>query len=217
MKNILVALLLSIGMMPFVSIAAELVIPKSFEFLAVDGKDLDPGALAWNRTKSVELSPGLHRVAFKFYEVVPDEDNPRTDEFLNSEPILLTIQVSANKSYQLVPHPDMQKDMRAYAANPRLKIVDQSGLKADYELTVLGQNQEPTLSQKLTQPGAKKAVAAAPVEPVNDVTRATLPQPTASAAAPVNGAAPAAAMLQYWWSQADAQTRSEFMRWVYSQ
>ena len=51
--------------------ASEFVIHKSFEFLAVDGKDLDPGPLAWNSEKSVELSAGLHRIAIQFYEAVP--------------------------------------------------------------------------------------------------------------------------------------------------
>lgn len=197
---------------PHLSFAAKLVIPSSFEFMAIDGKDMKS---FWDGPYEVDLNVGMHKIALQYDAAVPSEENPRMEEFLKSEPMLITLDVQRNETYTLVPHPDIKSDPRGYASNPRIKIVTPEGRKAKYEVALLVERQQSTWS-KVTQSDGSIA------EPKSEMAvitgNQTVPtSKTAASSAPVNGAAPAAAMLQYWWGQADAQTRENFMKWVYSQ
>ena len=197
--------------------SAKLVIPETFKFLAVDGEDVDGGF--FDGPYKIDLKPGIQKIALQYDNKVPDDANPRLDEFIKSEPMLLTLNVIQDGTYKLVPHPDIDRDPRGYAENPRLKVVNPQGQKARYEIALLIEKKESVWS-KVTQKDGQKAE---PKSEFAELTSARAPAvastPTSGespAVAPANGAAPAGDMLQYWWSQADEKTRQEFMRWVYS-
>lgn len=212
--------------------ASELRIPKEFEFLAIDGKDIG----GWlNTPRSAELTPGEHKIALK-YDVAIEGDNPRIQEFISSEPILVTLIVEQGKNYRLVPHSSVKSAPREFAENPRLKIVSDGGYNVKADVAVLVKKEQNVWS-KITQgydapstpvvsdmakvtsavseapPAIRQVVAVAvPAAPaVSQVVAVAVPVPVPAPAANVS---PASSMLTYWWNQADQATRDAFLRQV---
>ena len=181
--------------------AAELHIPESFDFLAVDGKDVGGWA---GSERSIELSPGEHKIALE-YSAAVEGANSRMEEFIKSEPILITLMVEEGKRYRLVPHSSVKTAPRKFAENPTMKVM--SGRDdANADIAKLVQNNQSRwakITQKTDGPTESK---------VSDMARVT----GKTDRVPMNsiGGAPAASMLVYWWNQADQQTRDNFLQQI---
>ncbi|AEG11956.1 UPF0319 protein yccT [Shewanella baltica OS183] len=208
--------------------AADLNIPMSFEYLALDGKKVESSV--FNHKSSLELTPGTHKIAIRYHEMVED-DFSDSQTFVKSAPFIVTLDVDGDYQYYLqAAEGKVVKKPKVYAHNPQIKLT--RGDKGDVNFQVVNTNlEEESFVSRLfsgnqavdvsgtaaAATGAAGAVVA--VAPVPVATSATVS--ATSLTAPVDTSKATAAnpqqMLQYWWLQADEKTRKEFMSWAISQ
>ncbi|MCS6136937.1 DUF2057 domain-containing protein [Shewanella baltica] len=208
--------------------AADLNIPMSFEYLALDGKKVESSV--FNHKSSLELTPGTHKIAIRYHEMVED-DFSDSQTFVKSAPFIVTLDVDGDYQYYLqAAEGKVVKKPKVYAQNPQIKLT--RGDKGEVNFQVVNTNlEEESFVSRLfsgnqavdvsgtaaAATGAAGAVVA--VEPAPVATSATVS--ATSLTAPVDTSKATAAnpqqMLQYWWLQADEKTRKEFMSWAISQ
>lgn len=205
--KLVVFLILSVSFMTS-AVASELRIPNTFEFLAVDGKDIG----GWlSKSQSVELTPGQHKIALK-YDAVVEGDNSRIEEFISSEPILVTLVVKSWHNYRLVPHSSVKSAPREFAENPRIKIVSSNGSNANADVALLVKKEQSKWA-KMTQ--SYDTPVASQVSDMAKLTGVAAPANTiTSALTIVSNGSPASSMLIYWWNQADQATRDAFIKQI---
>lgn len=185
--------------------ASDLSIPKTFEFLAVDGQDIG----GWlNTPRNIELTPGQHKIALQ-YSAAIDDANPRIQEFIKSEPLLITLDVVAGKHYRVVPHSSMKSNPKQFAENPRVEIVSSDGDKANADVALLVKNEQNTWAKVTQSYNAPSKPEVSDMAKLTGETAKTTLQPVTG-----NAATPAAGMLVYWWNQADQPTRDAFIKQI---
>lgn len=208
--------------------AADLNIPMSFEYLALDGKKVESSV--FNHKSSLELTPGTHKIAIRYHEMVED-DFSDSQTFVKSAPFIVTLDVDGDYQYYLqAAEGKVVKKPKVYAQNPQIKLT--SGDKGDVNFQVVNTNLEEesfvsrlfsgnqavdvsgTAAAATGAAGAVVAVAPAPVATSATVSATSLTAPVDTSKAT---AANPQQMLQYWWLQADEKTRKEFMSWAISQ
>jgi len=198
--------------------ASEFSIPKTFEFLAVDGKDV--GGF-FNKPRIIALAPGEHKIALKYDVAIEDAGNQRVEEFIRSDPILVTLNVQAGKNYRLVPHSSIKFSPRDYAKDPRVKVVTSEGDDANAEIALMVKKDNSAwakMTQTYDQPTATPKSDMAQLTGSTGVNAVAVPVPvltTSGKIAPAAAASahptPASSMLIYWWNQADQETRNAFL------
>ena len=208
--------------------AADLNIPMSFEYLALDGKKVESSV--FNHKSSLELAPGTHKIAIRYHEMVED-DFSDSQTFVKSAPFIVTLDVDGDHQYYLqAAEGEVVKKPKVYAQNPQVKLTRSDKGSVNYQVVNTNLEEESFVSRLFfffqavdvsgtaaaatSAAGAVLAVAPAPVTTSATVnaTSLTAPVDTSKAA----GANPQQ-MLQYWWLQADEKTRKEFMSWAISQ
>ncbi|MCS6153938.1 DUF2057 domain-containing protein [Shewanella baltica] len=208
--------------------AADLNIPMSFEYLALDGKKVESSV--FNHKSSLELTPGTHKIAIRYHEMVED-DFSDSQTFVKSAPFIVTLDVDGDYQYYLqAAEGKVVKKPKVYAQNPQIKLT--RGDKGDVNFQVVNTNLEEesfvsrlfsgnqavdvsgTAAAATGTAGAVVAVAPAPVATSATVSATSLTAPVDTSKAT---AANPQQMLQYWWLQADEKTRKEFMSWAISQ
>ncbi|MCS6235521.1 DUF2057 domain-containing protein [Shewanella baltica] len=208
--------------------AADLNIPMSFEYLALDGKKVESSV--FNHKSSLELTPGTHKIAIRYHEMVED-DFSDSQTFVKSAPFIVTLDVDGDYQYYLqAAEGKVVKKPKVYAQNPQIKLT--RGDKGDVNFQVVNTNLEEesfvsrlfsgnqavdvsgTAAAATGAAGAVVAVAPAPVATSATVSATSLTAPVGTSKAT---AANPQQMLQYWWLQADEKTRKEFMSWAISQ
>ncbi|WP_283629568.1 DUF2057 domain-containing protein [Shewanella baltica] len=208
--------------------AADLNIPMSFEYLALDGKKVESSV--FNHKSSLELTPGTHKIAIRYHEMVED-DFSDSQTFVKSAPFIVTLDVDGNYQYYLqAAEGKVVKKPKVYAQNPQIKLTRSD--KGDVNFQVVNTNLEEesfvsrlfsgnqavdvsgTAAAATGAAGAVVAVAPAPVATSATVSATSLTAPVDTSKAT---AANPQQMLQYWWLQADEKTRKEFMSWAISQ
>ncbi|KZK69778.1 hypothetical protein A1L58_00640 [Shewanella baltica] len=208
--------------------AADLNIPMSFEYLALDGKKVESSV--FNHKSSLELTPGTHKIAIRYHEMVED-DFSDSQTFVKSAPFIVTLDVDGDYQYYLqAAEGKVVKKPKVYAQNPQIKLT--RGDKGDVNFQVVNTNLEEesfvsrlfsgnqavdvsgTAAAATGAAGAVVAVAPAPVATTATVSATSLTAPVDTSKAT---AANPQQMLQYWWLQADEKTRKEFMSWAISQ
>lgn len=208
--------------------AADLNIPMSFEYLALDGKKVESSV--FNHKSSLELTPGTHKIAIRYHEMVED-DFSDSQTFVKSAPFIVTLDVDGDYQYYLqAAEGKVVKKPKVYAQNPQIKLT--RGDKGDVSFQVVNTNLEEesfvsrlfsgnqavdvsgTAAAATGAAGAVVAVAPAPVATSATVSATSLTAPVDTSKAT---AANPQQMLQYWWLQADEKTRKEFMSWAISQ
>jgi uncharacterized protein YccT (UPF0319 family) len=212
-------------------LAANLTIPMSFEYLALDGTEVETSM--FNHQSDLALTNGTHKIAIRYYDVVDDSFSD-SQTFVKSTPLILTLMVDGDHQYQLqAAEGKVIKNPKAFAKKPQISITRQDNGSVTYSvkqtdftdesfMTSLFQSKKQhdieTLSASATS-NASQSVQTLPV--IADVATATMsapvvtPVPAASAQKP--SPAKAEQMLQYWWLQADDKTRKEFMGWAIKQ
>jgi uncharacterized protein YccT (UPF0319 family) len=212
-------------------LAANLTIPMSFEYLALDGTEVETSM--FNHQSDLALTNGTHKIAIRYYDVVDDSFSD-SQTFVKSTPLILTLMVDGDHQYQLqAAEGKVIKDPKAFAKKPQISITRQDNGSVTYSvkqtnftdesfMTSLFQSKKQhdieTLSASATS-NASQSVQTLTV--IADVATATMsapvvtPVPAATAQKP--SPAEAEQMLQYWWLQADDKTRKEFMGWAIKQ
>ncbi|MEI8600213.1 DUF2057 domain-containing protein [Shewanella sp. PP-Sp27a-2] len=208
--------------------AADLNIPMSFEYLALDGTKVESSV--FNHKSSLELTPSTHKIAIRYHEMVED-DFSDSQTFVKSAPFIVTLDVDGDYQYYLqAAEGKVVKKPKVYAQNPQIKLT--RGDKGDVNFQVVNTNLEEesfvsrlfsgnqavdvsgTAAAATGAAGAVVAVAPAPVATSATVSATSLTAPVDTSKAT---AANPQQMLQYWWLQADEKTRKEFMSWAISQ
>lgn len=208
--------------------AADLNIPMSFEYLALDGKKVESSV--FNHKSSLELTPGTHKIAIRYHEMVED-DFSDSQTFVKSAPFIVTLDVDGDYQYYLqAAEGKVVKKPKVYAQNPQIKLTRSDKGNVNFQVVNTNLEEESFVSRLFSgnqavdvsgtaaaatgAAGAVVAVAPAPVATSATVSATSLTAPVdtskATAASPQQ-------MLQYWWLQADEKTRKEFMSWAISQ
>ncbi|MGL6121870.1 MAG: DUF2057 domain-containing protein [Shewanella sp.] len=206
--------------------AADLNIPMSFEYLALDGKKVESSV--FNHKSSLELAPGTHKIAIRYHEMVED-DFSDSQTFVKSAPFVITLEVDGDHQYYLqAAEGEVVKKPKVYAQNPQVKLTRSDKGSVNYQVVNTNLEEEGFVSrlfsgnQAVDLSGTATAAtdAAGAVVAVAPVTTSATVNAT-SLTAPVDTSKAAEAnppqMLQYWWLQADEKTRKEFMSWAISQ
>lgn len=213
--------------------AANLTIPMSFEYLALDGQKVESSV--FNHKADLALTNGTHKIAIRYSDVVED-DFSDSQSFVKSTPFIVTIDVDGDYQYQLRSiDGEFVKDPHKFAENPQIVISRKDKGKVDYQVTQTNIQEESFMSRlftgnsnanaekniaAVTASGAAAAAVVTPAPVAKPKPKSAIEQATASAPAapaPKNSDARAEQMLQYWWLQADEQTRKEFMSWAIKQ
>lgn len=208
--------------------AADLNIPMSFEYLALDGKKVESSV--FNHKSSLELTPGTHKIAIRYHEMVED-DFSDSQTFVKSAPFIVTLDVDGDYQYYLqAAEGKVVKKPKVYAQNPQIKLTRSDKGNVNYQVVNTNLEEESFVSRLFSgnqavdvsgtaaaatgAAGAVVAVAPAPVTASATVNATSLTAPVDTSKAT---AANPQQMLQYWWLQADEKTRKEFMSWAISQ
>ncbi|TKB58565.1 YccT family protein [Ferrimonas aestuarii] len=213
------------GGISFGSVAAELNIPLSFEFVAVNGEEVESNF--FSHKDELEVGLGQHTVALVYKDLI-EERYGDGHQKVTSAPFLLHINVDADTTYTIRPSERITevKQAKAFADKPTLTISRADGKTADYRVEMTSIKQE-SLFETLTKGVSPEQ------EQKMQVIAATNPNAAPAATAAVTTSAVAAsapsktsvdlsndtqlnpnAMLKYWWQQADEKTRKEFMSWA---
>ncbi|MCL1091488.1 DUF2057 domain-containing protein [Shewanella profunda] len=210
--------------------AADLNIPMSFEYLALDGKKVESSL--FNHKSSLELAPGTHKIAIRYHEMVEDQFSD-SQSFVKSSPFIVTLEVDGDHQYQLqAAEGEIVKKPKVFAKNPQVVLTRSDKGLVNYQVTntnieeegfvnrLFSGNQAVDISSSAVQATGAAGMAAVVVAPTPPTStqaaiNATSLTPAADASK-VTGANPQQ-MLQYWWLQADEKTRKEFMSWAISQ
>ncbi|MBV7315950.1 DUF2057 domain-containing protein [Shewanella sp. NIFS-20-20] len=214
------------------AMASSLEIPLNFEYLALDGKEISTNS--FKHQAQLELDAGTRKIAIRFHDMVQDQFSD-SQSFVKSSPFIITLDVLQDTNYQLAPATALaQKDPQQYAQSPAITITSNNHSAVDYQY-VLTSFEEPSFFNRLFSGGqssntANDIAAATSIttsaaieasEPQVSTYQTTVAAQTTAASAASKPApaesARAEQMLQYWWLQADEQTRKEFMSWAIKQ
>ena len=213
--------------------AADFNIPMSFEYIAVDGKEIKTSL--FSHTSEIELDKGTHKIAIRYNDLVED-DFSDSETNVKSKAFIVTINVDGDYSYQLSPADgEFVKKPKSFAKSPQVVVTREDKGEVSYKVTQTNITEESFVSRLFSgndatdvdaeaavATGAAVATASTPTAPVSKpspAAAATMPA-IAAETAPVTStddAAKAEQMLQYWWLHADEKTRKEFMSWAIKQ
>ncbi|WP_076408633.1 DUF2057 domain-containing protein [Shewanella sp. UCD-KL12] len=212
------------------ALAANLNIPMSFEYLAVDGKKIDTSL--FNHKADLELNNGTHKIAIRYHDMVQD-DFSDSESFIKSSPFIVTLDIDGDFDYTLMPADGgIVKHPKSFAKSPEVVItrddkgaasytIEQTDFTEDSFVTSLfgtGNGQDITTATTSATAGAATATKVTASTPTAPVSKSA---PIAATSVPATSAdsnpGHAEQMLQYWWLHADEATRKEFMSWAIKQ
>ncbi|WP_076537037.1 DUF2057 domain-containing protein [Shewanella sp. UCD-KL21] len=222
------------------ALAANLTIPMSFEYLALDGKEIDTNK--FTHKSDLDLSNGSHKIAIRYHDMIED-DFSDSQSFIKSAPFIVTIMVDGDHEYLLKPADgEFVKRPKSFAKDPQVIISRQDNGTVDYTITqtdfkegsflggLFGSNKGDDIdalaasatSSNVAPAAVNTATATTAAVTATTVVASTPAAATVSATPTTSPVADKAAthpeqMLQYWWLQADEQTRKEFMSWAIKQ
>ncbi|WP_028112225.1 YccT family protein [Ferrimonas kyonanensis] len=201
------------GGMSFGSLAAELTIPLSFEFIAVNGQEVKSNF--FSHKDEIELEKGQHTIALVYKDLV-EEPFGDGHQRVSSDPFLLHITIDSDGEYKVRPH-EVIRDLdqaKAFAQKPVLNVTQENGQAVTYKVEMTSVKQETlfdTLNKGLSpEQEAKKKVIAATAPGAVVATGAAQPSVNMKGDDVTNPQM----MLKYWWQQADEKTRKDFMSWA---
>ncbi|QFU22050.1 DUF2057 domain-containing protein [Shewanella eurypsychrophilus] len=210
------------------ALAANLNIPMSFEYLAVDGKEIDSSL--FNHKADLELNQGTHKIAIRYHDMVQD-DFSDSESFIKSSPFIVTLAVEGDYEYTLAPADGgIVKKPKSFAKSPQVVItrsdngevnykVKQTDFNEDSFVTSLfgGGNKQDISTVTSVATGGALVAASTPTAPVSKPAPIDAMNVVPATGDKAGEAAHAQQMLQYWWLHADSKTRKEFMSWAIQQ
>ena len=219
--------------------AANLTIPMSFEYLALDGKQIETNM--FSHKSDLKLDNGSHKIAIRYHDMIQD-DFTDSQSFIKSAPFIVTLNVDGDVNYTLsAADGEVIKRPKSFAKDPKVIItredkglvnysVEQTNFEEESFLANIFNgnkgNDVDALSVNATSNGVAPAVAVQSAKPAVAATAASATLAATAVATtetktaqPIKADNPAQAeqMLQYWWLQADEKTRKEFMGWAIKQ
>ncbi|MBT1443180.1 DUF2057 family protein [Shewanella sp. JM162201] len=100
--------------------AGSLTIPMAFEYLALDGQQIATNS--FTHKAEIELTPGTHKIAIRYHDVVQDEFSD-SQTFVKSAPFILTLNVEGDYDYLLKPATgEVIKQPKQFAKAPQVVV-----------------------------------------------------------------------------------------------
>ncbi|MGZ9897805.1 DUF2057 domain-containing protein [Shewanella gaetbuli] len=214
-------------------LAANLTIPMSFEYLAMDGKEIETNM--FSHKAELNLTEGTHKIAIRYHEMVED-DFTDSQSFIKSAPFIVTLKVDGDYQYHLqAAEGEVVKKPKQFAKKPEVVISREDNGQVSYSVELTNVKESSLFDSFFGDSDEMAAQSVAATSPTNKqaaetATASVAPTSAVAATAVVANAAsdsttktntqpPANAeqMLQYWWLQADEETRKEFMSWAIKQ
>lgn len=203
--------------------AAELIIPAEFEFLAVDGKKIESSLL--NRQSKLQLSNGHHNIAIRYNDIIED-DFDDSHEFVTSKPFIIHLLIDGDFIYRLNSDSKLStEDPKRFAKHPKIVVSRKDNGKIVYRFTQTqldessilngfadsnSQQDIALLAAKATQNNEPQDVTHLQHRKLASTNKKRNQVPKDSIPANIKSAE----MLQYWWQQADKKTRKAFLNWA---
>ncbi|WP_153915490.1 DUF2057 domain-containing protein [Shewanella sp. TC10] len=217
------------------AMAANLTIPMSFEYLALDGKEIDTNM--FTHKTNLDLENGNHKIAIRYHDMI-DDDFSDSQSFIKSSPFIIDITVDGDHEYLLKPiDGEFVKKPKTFAKDPQVVISRKDNGSVNYTVTQTNY-QESSFISNLFSGNKGEDIDALSASATDSNTKA-MPVAAVATSATVAATAPASPkakmpatadvpageqssthpeqMLQYWWLQADEETRKEFMSWAIKQ
>jgi len=220
---------------------AYIVLPEELEVSTVNGLEITGASgLFLKGDKTIEVAPGRYEVLAYYRELWVRGDQ---QDMLRSDPALFTVDAAAGRQYRLeYERPGTFAEAEALAANFEGWVEDpvtgartpsrESGMQfrrglvpaATFDATLVpvaatrsGQQTVPPLP---VSAGESAGVPTAPVAlPQHAVTGSARPPAVAPQGGEASGQSPSPdddwlPLMKSWWSEASAEERREFLRWV---
>ena len=197
-------------------VAASLNIPMSFEYLALDGTQIESSL--FNHKSNIKLENGTHKIAIRYHDLVQD-DFSDAESFVKSSPLIITLTVNGDHHYTLAADGEVIEQPRSFAKSPQVMITRNDAGTVDYSVKHTDFTEDSFINHLFSGGTGLNATSLA-----SAANKATM---IASVTAPLsqqglndtqaNKAVQSEKMLQYWWSHADHKTRKEFMSWAIKQ
>lgn len=186
LKNGLSIFLLSITPFAFSVSSAELKVPEHIQLLNLNGEK--QSIQLFIRNRDYPLSPGINALRVRYRDLIESADDDSHDTIKSDEVVIhFEAKGDENLIYRLVaPRPETTDEAYAFAKKPSFQIYQASELIPQVKPTFVA---PPTPSL----PPQPKLVDGAQNQAVNNK---------------------AAEMLEYWWQQADDETRATFLKKV---
>jgi uncharacterized protein YccT (UPF0319 family) len=136
--------------------AANLSIPMSFEYLALDGQPIETNK--FTHKKDLTLTNGTHKIAIRYHDIVNDEFSD-SQSFIKSAPFIVTLVVDGDHQYLLSPAQGVVKQPKSFAKAPQIIISREDKQAADFSVAQT-QLEESSFFGKLFADKSQPAIAA---------------------------------------------------------
>jgi uncharacterized protein YccT (UPF0319 family) len=136
--------------------AANLSIPMSFEYLALDGQTIETNK--FTHKKDLTLTNGTHKIAIRYHDIVNDEFSD-SQSFIKSAPFIVTLVVDGDHQYLLSPAQGVVKQPKSFAKAPQIIISREDKQAADFSVAQT-QLEESSFFGKLFADKSQPAIAA---------------------------------------------------------
>ncbi|MFT6984228.1 MAG: hypothetical protein ACJAT7_000014 [Psychromonas sp.] len=188
----------------FISISAcagTLSIPKEFEFIALNGNEVE-NSLFSKKTR-LTVAPGAHKIALLYKNTVRDDIGNGSTRVI-SEPIIISLVAEEGENYQISSRYKIKSlsDAKAFIKDPQINVKNEQGDLASYTMHQAKIDSRGVLGNMIKKKEDNlQTIALLETAIKRDDDKETTPQK----------------MLHHWWEQADAETQKEFISWAVKQ
>ena len=196
-----------------------LILPTTTRLLVIDGQD----ASDQSRTRELTLDNGRHQVVFQLRSLV--RDGSESDMFTSS-PYIMTFDLSGDQTFT-VKAPTLRSrrdaDNLTRSPNTQITLLNQQGKKTPFEFGVLNRRglliggdivRDVQEFNRADNPAAMRTGSETAHVAAGNSNKQVLSLSPISAGASSTNQSTSEHMLQYWYNQANEETRARFLRWV---
>jgi hypothetical protein len=205
MKTCRISLLLVLPLLLVVSPGARaatqqvtLVVPEALDVISIDNVKYSAGLFSSGDT-TLKLAPGQHKIVVEYYVIIDISSDDH--EAIKSEPFQIAFYAKPGKDYYInIPSTRNVKEARQYAKKPVIVLIDRS-TKQHVTNEVTYREFDGTFSTQFN------AASGTTQQKSGAVTANATPQQSGvntDSDTPLK-------MLEYWWQQASAQQRKQFI------
>ncbi|MFI3245921.1 MAG: DUF2057 family protein [Ferrimonas sp.] len=194
--------------------AAELQIPLEFEFVAINGNNVNNNFFSHNGSEPLQV--GTNKVALVYNDLIRDNIGDSHSK-IKSAPFVVTFQAQADQNYQLQAaiEIDNVKTARQFAQDPQVLIQTSNGSNIPVEVALTDAQPQGIFNQLSNNNSAIVAtggtvtptVTAASATALTTAATQTPQTPEMDNNKPMK-------MLQYWWQESGADVHNAFTGWA---
>ncbi len=189
----------------FISVSAcagSLSIPKEFEFLALNGKEVENSLFSKNTRLTLE--PGPQKIAVLYKNTVRDEIGNGSTR-VTSEPIIISLLAQQGQNYQISSAYKIKSvsDAQAFIKDPQIHVKNEQGELASFTMHQAKMDDRGVLGNmiKKKEKNLQTVALLETTAKTDNDGKENIPDK----------------MLHHWWEQADPQTQKQFVSWAIKQ